>query len=71
MENYIFWSESGQDLENRGAHHHQDFPGVPPGAYTHSHAVFLSQILLKKNGITLQSALYDLYLTFVFGAKHS
>ena len=33
----------------------------PPGAYRHSQAVFLSHILLKKkNGITLQSALYDL-----------
>ena len=31
MENYIFGLKSGQDLENRVAHH-QEFPGVPPGA---------------------------------------
>ena len=33
VENYIFWSEEveeGQDLKNRAAHHHQEFPGVPP-----------------------------------------
>ena len=33
MENYLFWSEEveeGQDLKNRAAHHHQEFPGVPP-----------------------------------------
>ena len=35
VENYIFWSEEvkeGQDLKNRAAHHHQEFPGVPPRA---------------------------------------
>ena len=34
-ENYIFWSEEvkeGQDLKNRAAHHHQEFPGVPSRA---------------------------------------
>ena len=30
VENDIFWSEMGQDLENRAAHPHQEFPGVPP-----------------------------------------
>jgi len=31
LENYIFWSEIGSDyLENRMAHPHQEFPGVPP-----------------------------------------
>ena len=26
----FFWSEKGQDLENRAAHPHQEFPGVTP-----------------------------------------
>ena len=29
----MFWSEEveeGQDLKSRAAHHHQEFPGVPP-----------------------------------------
>ena len=30
-ENYIFGLKSSQDLENRAAHPHQEFPGVPPG----------------------------------------
>ena len=30
VENDIFWSEMGQDLENRAAHPHQEFPGVTP-----------------------------------------
>ena len=30
--NEIVWSEIGQDLEDRAAHPHQEFPGVfPPG----------------------------------------
>ena len=28
MENYIFGLKSGQDLENRVAHSHQEFPGA-------------------------------------------
>ena len=32
VENYIFWSESGQDLEKLAEHPHQEFPGEPPGA---------------------------------------
>ena len=28
MENYIFGLKSGQDLENRVAHRHQEFPGA-------------------------------------------
>ena len=31
VENYIFGLKSGQDLKNRAAHLHQEFPGVPPG----------------------------------------
>ena len=30
VENYIFGLRSGQDLENRPAYPHQEFPGVPP-----------------------------------------
>ena len=30
VENYIFGMKSGQDLENRPAYPHQEFPGVPP-----------------------------------------
>ena len=30
VEKDIFWSEMGQDLENRAAHPHQEFPGVHP-----------------------------------------
>ena len=32
VENDIFWSEIGpcQELENRAAHPHQEFSGVPP-----------------------------------------
>ena len=26
----FFGSKSGQDLKNRAAHSHQEFPGVPP-----------------------------------------
>ena len=29
VENYISWSEIGQDLENRATNPHQEFPGVP------------------------------------------
>ena len=32
MENYIFCLKSGQDLKNRVAHRHQEFPGAPPRA---------------------------------------
>ena len=67
----FFGLKSGQDLENRGAHPHQDFPGVPPGAYRHSQAVFLSHILLKNKTELPCKALCMIYLTFVFGAKHS
>ena len=27
----FFGPKKGQDLENRAAHPHQEFPGVPPG----------------------------------------
>ena len=30
-ENNSFGLKSGQDLENRAAHPHQEFPGVHPG----------------------------------------
>ena len=30
MENFIVWSEIGSGLENRVAHPHQKFRGVPP-----------------------------------------
>ena len=30
VKNDIFWSDIGSDLENRAAHPHQEFPGVPP-----------------------------------------
>ena len=30
MENFIVWSEIGSGLENRVAHPHQEFRGVPP-----------------------------------------
>ena len=34
VENYIFWSEiKAQDLENRAAHPHQEFSGVPPDSF--------------------------------------
>ena len=26
----LFWSEKGQDLENRAAHPYREFPGIPP-----------------------------------------
>ena len=32
VENYIFWSEIGSGLENRAAHPHLEFQGVPPGS---------------------------------------
>ena len=31
----FFGLKEGQDLENRAAHPHQEFPGVPPGFFGH------------------------------------
>ena len=33
VKNDIIWSEIGPGLENRAAHPHQGFPGVPPGLF--------------------------------------
>ena len=55
VENYIFWSEEveeGQDLKNRAAHHHQEFPGVPPpprlGASARKHSFGRHETRKKK-----------------------
>ena len=44
MENYIFWSESGQDLEKRTEHPHQEFPGEPPRGSKYSLSVHIRNI---------------------------
>ena len=42
VENFIVWSEIGSALENRAAHPHQEFRGVPPP--TSGLAFYLDQI---------------------------
>ena len=44
MENYIFWSESGQDLEKRTEHPHQEFLGEPLRGSKYSLSVHIGNI---------------------------
>ena len=57
-ENYIFfYLKSGQDLENRAVHPHQEFPGAPPPPR--------GGILGKFSGLNLKSGSHLLALLHI------
>ena len=43
----VCWSESGQDLENRAEHPHQEFPGVPLRGSTSTRLVCILETSLS------------------------
>ena len=67
----FFGLKSGQDLENRAAHPHQEFPGVPPPPGLSGKAViyFLHArfgILFKVRHFVINDILIQLYYSLVY-----
>ena len=69
---HFFGLKSGQDLKNRAAHLHQEFPVVPPGAYSLVHIIqkqlnmtfqfiiCLTNVCKRTSNINAKSRQYDL-----------